>query len=110
MANSMRYLCRSLFLSLTLLLVSSAAALAATPLEVDLHDAYYLDAGDDITRVVVGDSNIADVKPVSSSELMVFGQSEGSTSLVVCGNSAALRNCSSRYSTWNWWLGSIQPV
>ena len=70
-------LCASFFVGMT------APALASELLSVDLHGTQYINAEGTISRVVVGDPAVADVKAISSSELVVFGNGTGSTSLVI---------------------------
>jgi pilus assembly protein CpaC len=83
MLKKMLYVYRICIFCAAILLISSTSMLAAPLLEVGINDTRYLNAGAAITRVVVGNPAVADVKPISESELMVFGYGEGSTSLIV---------------------------
>lgn len=59
--------------------------LAATPLNVSVNGSQYMEAPG-ITRLAVGNPDIADVKLLSSNDFLVVGKKAGSTSLIVWSN------------------------
>ena len=73
----------SLLLS-TGILLSAPAAMAATPLSVSINESRYVqEAG--LSRVAVGNPEIADVQLLSAREFLLVGKKSGSTSLLVWG-------------------------
>ena len=71
----------SLLLS-TGILLSAPAAMAATPLSVSINESRYIqEAG--LSRVVIGNPDIADVQLLSAREFLLIGKKSGSTSLLV---------------------------
>ena len=56
--------------------------LAATPLNVSVNGSQYMEAPG-ITRLAVGNPDIADVKLLSGNDFLVVGKKAGSTSLIV---------------------------
>ena len=75
----------SVFTSLLLstgILLSAPAAMAATPLSVSINESRYIqEAG--LSRVVIGNPDIADVQLLSAREFLLIGKKSGSTSLMV---------------------------
>ena len=75
----------SVFTSLLLstgILLSAPAAMAATPLSVSINESRYIqEAG--LSRVVIGNPDIADVQLLSAREFLLIGKKSGSTSLLV---------------------------
>lgn len=65
------------------LLFMSPEAFAAGILNISVNQSHYLDAGDDISRIAVGNPEIADVKVLSGSDFLVVGKKPGDTSLLV---------------------------
>lgn len=59
--------------------------LAATPLNVSVNGSQYMEAPG-ITRLAVGNPDIADVKLLSNNDFLVVGKKAGSTSLIVWSN------------------------
>lgn len=59
--------------------------LAATPLNVSVNGSQYMEAPG-ITRLAVGNPDIADVKLLSGNDFLVVGKKAGSTSLIVWSN------------------------
>lgn len=59
--------------------------LAATPLNVSVNGSQYMEAPG-ITRLAVGNPDIADVKLLSNNDFLVVGEKAGSTSLIVWSN------------------------
>lgn len=59
--------------------------LAATPLNVSVNGSPYMEAPG-ITRLAVGNPDIADVKLLSNNDFLVVGKKAGSTSLIVWSN------------------------
>lgn len=59
--------------------------LAATPLNVSVNGSQYMEAPG-ITRLAVGNPDIADVKLLSSNDFLVVGKKAGSTSLIIWSN------------------------
>lgn len=59
--------------------------LAATPLNVSVNGSQYMEAPG-ITRLAVGNPDIADVKLLSNNDFLVVGKKAGSTSLTVWSN------------------------
>lgn len=59
--------------------------LAATPLNVSVNGSQYMEAPG-ITRLAVGNPDIADVKLLSGNEFLVVGKKAGSTSLIIWSN------------------------
>lgn len=59
--------------------------LAATPLNVSVNGSQYMEAPG-ITRLAVGNPDIADVKLLSNNDFLVVGKKAGSTSLIVWFN------------------------
>ena len=71
----------SLLLS-TGILLSAPAVMAATPLSVSINESRYVqEAG--LSRVAVGNPEIADVQLLSAREFLLVGKKSGSTSLLV---------------------------
>ncbi len=77
----------SVFTSLLLstgILLSAPAAMAAAPLSVSINESRYIqEAG--LSRVVIGNPEIADVQLLSAREFLLIGKKSGSTSLLVWG-------------------------
>jgi pilus assembly protein CpaC len=77
----------SVFTSLLLstgILLSAPAAMAATPLSISINESRYVqEAG--LSRVVIGNPEIADVQLLSAREFLLIGKKSGSTSLLVWG-------------------------
>ena len=66
------------------ILLSAPAAMAATPLSVSINESRYVqEAG--LSRVAVGNPEIADVQLLSAREFLLVGKKSGSTSLLVWG-------------------------
>lgn len=59
--------------------------LAATPLNVSVNGSQYMEAPG-ITRLALGNPDIADVKLLSNNDFLVVGKKAGSTSLIVWSN------------------------
>lgn len=59
--------------------------LAATPLNVSVNGSQYMEAPG-ITRLAVGNPDIADVKLLSGNDFLVVGKKAGSTSLIIWSN------------------------
>lgn len=77
----------SIFTSLLLctgILMSSSVAVAATPMSVSVNESRYVqEAG--LSRVAVGNPEIADVQLLSAREFLLVGKKTGSTTLLVWG-------------------------
>ena len=66
------------------ILLSTPVAMAATPLNVSVNESRYVqEAG--LSRVAVGNPEIADVQLLSAREFLLVGKKAGSTSLLVWG-------------------------
>jgi pilus assembly protein CpaC len=66
------------------ILLSAPAVMAATPLSVSVNESRYVqEAG--LSRVAVGNPEIADVQLLSAREFLLVGKKSGSTSLLVWG-------------------------
>lgn len=66
------------------ILLSAPVAIAATPLSVSVNESRYVqEAG--LSRVAVGNPEIADVQLLSAREFLLVGKKSGSTSLLVWG-------------------------
>lgn len=66
------------------ILLSASVAMAATPLSVSVNESRYVqEAG--LSRVAVGNPEIADVQLLSAREFLLVGKKAGSTSLLVWG-------------------------
>ena len=66
------------------ILLSAPIAMAATPLSVSVNESRYVqEAG--LSRVAVGNPEIADVQLLSAREFLLVGKKSGSTSLLVWG-------------------------
>ena len=66
------------------ILLSAPVAMAATPLNVSVNESRYVqEAG--LSRVAVGNPEIADVQLLSAREFLLVGKKSGSTSLLVWG-------------------------
>ena len=66
------------------ILLSAPVAMAATPLNVSVNESRYVqEAG--LSRVAVGNPEIADVQLLSAREFLLVGKKAGSTSLLVWG-------------------------
>ena len=73
----------SLLLS-TGIILSAPVVMAATPLSVSVNESRYVqEAG--LSRVAVGNPEIADVQLLSAREFLLVGKKSGSTSLLVWG-------------------------
>ena len=66
------------------ILLSTQAAMAATPLSVSVNESRYVQEPG-LNRVAVGNPEIADVQLLSAREFLLVGKKSGSTSLLVWG-------------------------
>ena len=69
-------------LLVTACLLGTGIAEAATPLSVNLNESKYMESSH-ITRIAVGNPEIADVQLLSSKDFLLVGKKAGSTSLMV---------------------------
>ena len=73
------------------ILLSTPVAMAATPLNVSVNESRYVqEAG--LSRVAVGNPEIADVQLLSAREFLLVGKKAGSTSLRLFGARTDGRN------------------
>lgn len=76
-------ICAGLLVSAGILLAAPAVH-AAQPLQIGLNESRYLEISG-LSRVAIGNPEVADVQLVSGSELLVVGKKAGSTTLLVWG-------------------------
>ncbi|MBQ3367143.1 MAG: pilus assembly protein N-terminal domain-containing protein [Acidaminococcaceae bacterium] len=74
-------ICASVLVSAGILLAAPAVH-AAQPLNIGLNESRYLEVGG-LSRVAVGNPDVADVQLISGNELLVVGKKAGSTTLLV---------------------------
>lgn len=81
----MKPIMKQLGLLVTACLLGTGIASAATPLNVNLNESKYMETPN-ITRLAVGNPEIADVQLLSHNDYLLVGKKAGSTSLIVWSN------------------------
>lgn len=81
----MKPMMKKISLLLAACLLGTGTAAAATPLSVNMNESKYMEASH-ITRLAVGNPEIADVQLLSSHDYLLVGKKAGSTSLIVWSN------------------------
>ena len=81
----MNKMIKRLGLLVTTCMLGTGVAAAATPLSVNLNESKYIESPN-ITRLAVGNPEIADVQLLSHNDYLLVGKKAGSTSLIVWTN------------------------
>ena len=81
----MKKIMKRLGLLVTACMLGTGVAAAATPLSVNLNESKYIESPN-ITRLAVGNPEIADVQLLSHNDYLLVGKKAGSTSLIVWSN------------------------
>ncbi len=81
----MNTMIKKLGLLMTACMLGTGIATAATPLSVNLNESKYMETPN-ITRLAVGNPDIADVQLLSHNDYLLVGKKAGSTSLIVWSN------------------------
>lgn len=81
----MNKIMKRLGLLVTACMLGTGVAAAATPLSVNLNESKYIESPN-ITRLAVGNPEIADVQLLSHNDYLLVGKKAGSTSLIVWTN------------------------
>ncbi len=81
----MNKIMKRLGLLVTACMLGTGVAAAATPLSVNLNESKYMESPN-ITRLAVGNPEIADVQLLSHNDYLLVGKKAGSTSLIVWTN------------------------
>lgn len=81
----MNKMIKRLGLLVTTCVLGTGVAAAATPLSVNLNESKYIESPN-ITRLAVGNPEIADVQLLSHNDYLLVGKKAGSTSLIVWTN------------------------